>query len=209
MTFPKQMRWDAYLEDGKGDLVFARPIRWLRAPVRRARRAVRHPAHRARAGPDRAGHPVGREHLRPPLPDDERPRRPGHQGQDVRRLRGAAARELRHPRARASASRRSRASSRRTPASSAARVQRPASRRSRRCCRKCRTSSSTRRSSPATSRSEFLQLPEEVLTTTMIHHQHYFPVVDDDGQAEAGVPGGHQHAGRRSRRSSRATPSAC
>ena len=28
---------------------------------------------------------------------------------------------------------------------------------------------------------EFLQLPEEVLTTTMIHHQHYFPVVDDDG----------------------------
>jgi glycyl-tRNA synthetase beta chain len=29
MTFPKQMRWDAYLEDGKGELVFARPIRWL------------------------------------------------------------------------------------------------------------------------------------------------------------------------------------
>ena len=29
MTFPKQMRWDAYLEDDKGDLVFARPIRWL------------------------------------------------------------------------------------------------------------------------------------------------------------------------------------
>ena len=28
-TFPKQMRWDAYLEDGKGTLVFARPIRWL------------------------------------------------------------------------------------------------------------------------------------------------------------------------------------
>jgi glycyl-tRNA synthetase beta chain len=29
LSFPKQMRWDAYLEDGKGDLVFARPIRWL------------------------------------------------------------------------------------------------------------------------------------------------------------------------------------
>ena len=29
LTFPKQMRWDAYLDDGKGDLVFARPIRWL------------------------------------------------------------------------------------------------------------------------------------------------------------------------------------
>lgn len=29
---------------------------------------------------------------------------------------------------------------------------------------------------------EFLSLPEEVLTTTMIHHQHYFPVVDDQGR---------------------------
>ncbi len=29
---------------------------------------------------------------------------------------------------------------------------------------------------------EFLSLPEEVLTTTMIHHQHYFPVVDDHGK---------------------------
>src|SRR5262249_40199592 len=29
---------------------------------------------------------------------------------------------------------------------------------------------------------EFLDLPEEVLTTTMIHHQHYFPVVDDEGK---------------------------
>jgi glycyl-tRNA synthetase beta chain len=29
---------------------------------------------------------------------------------------------------------------------------------------------------------EFLQLPEEVLTTTMIHHQHYFPVVDEEGR---------------------------
>jgi glycyl-tRNA synthetase beta chain len=28
----------------------------------------------------------------------------------------------------------------------------------------------------------FLALPEEVLTTTMIHHQHYFPVVDEAGK---------------------------
>jgi glycyl-tRNA synthetase beta chain len=28
---------------------------------------------------------------------------------------------------------------------------------------------------------EFLELPEEVLTTTLIHHQHYFPVEGDDG----------------------------
>ena len=28
---------------------------------------------------------------------------------------------------------------------------------------------------------EFLELPEEVLTTTLIHHQHYFPVEGDEG----------------------------
>jgi glycyl-tRNA synthetase beta chain len=29
---------------------------------------------------------------------------------------------------------------------------------------------------------EFLDLPEEVLTTTLVHHQHYFPVEGDDGK---------------------------
>src|SRR5919205_2575012 len=29
LAFPKQMRWDATLEDGRGELVFGRPIRWL------------------------------------------------------------------------------------------------------------------------------------------------------------------------------------
>src|SRR4030095_14073690 len=29
---------------------------------------------------------------------------------------------------------------------------------------------------------EFLRLPEEVLTTTMIHHQHFFPVTSDQGK---------------------------
>jgi len=29
---------------------------------------------------------------------------------------------------------------------------------------------------------EFLELPEEVLTTTLIHHQHYFPVETDEGR---------------------------
>ena len=28
----------------------------------------------------------------------------------------------------------------------------------------------------------FLELPQEVLTTTLVHHQHWFPVVTDDGQ---------------------------
>jgi glycyl-tRNA synthetase beta chain len=29
LTFPKQMRWDAELEDGKGEFLFGRPVRWL------------------------------------------------------------------------------------------------------------------------------------------------------------------------------------
>ena len=29
LAFPKQMHWDALLEDGKQELVFGRPIRWL------------------------------------------------------------------------------------------------------------------------------------------------------------------------------------
>jgi glycyl-tRNA synthetase beta chain len=29
LTFPKQMHWDAMLDDGKGEFVFGRPIRWL------------------------------------------------------------------------------------------------------------------------------------------------------------------------------------
>ena len=40
MSFPKQMRWDAMLNDGKGELPFGRPIRWILYPLRRARRAV-------------------------------------------------------------------------------------------------------------------------------------------------------------------------
>jgi glycyl-tRNA synthetase beta chain len=29
LAFPKQMRWDATLDDGRGELLFGRPIRWL------------------------------------------------------------------------------------------------------------------------------------------------------------------------------------
>src|SRR5712671_4292540 len=29
LQFPKAMHWDAMLEDGKGELVFGRPIRWI------------------------------------------------------------------------------------------------------------------------------------------------------------------------------------
>ncbi len=40
---------------------------------------------------------------------------------------------------------------------------------------------------------EFLSLPEEVLATTMIHHQHFFPRQRSAGQVDAGVSGGPEH----------------
>ena len=29
LAFPKQMHWDAWLDDGRGELLFGRPIRWI------------------------------------------------------------------------------------------------------------------------------------------------------------------------------------
>ena len=58
MTFPKQMRWDAYLEDGKGDLPVCASDPVARAPVRRPRRSFRDSAHRAGSGTNGSGHPV-------------------------------------------------------------------------------------------------------------------------------------------------------
>ena len=194
MTFPKQMRWDAYLEDGKGRSAVRPPDSLARAAVRRPRRAVRHPPDRAGAGPDRPGRPVGSQYLRPSLPDDQRPRGPRDQGQDVRRLPGAAARELRHPRSRRARISGSVASSRRTRASSAARV-----------------------SGLVASQSSLLQeVPDLVEYPSVVagHIPGRVPPAsrgsaddDDDpppallpgggrrGAAEAGVPGRHQHAG--------------
>ena len=53
-----------------------------------------------------------------------------------------------------------------------------------RCCRKCRIWSSIRSVISGSFGDEFLELPEEVLTTTMIHHQHFFPVVNEQGKLQ-------------------------
>ena len=85
-TFPKQMHWDAQLEDGKGELL-VRPADPLAAvPLRRARRAVHDRAAGAGVEPARAGRHVRRRDLRPPVPGDERPRRPRDQGAQLRRV---------------------------------------------------------------------------------------------------------------------------
>ena len=178
-TFPKQMRWDAYLEDGKGELVFARPIRWLVLlyggrvvpfVIRRAenaqgplvqdiRTAANTYGHRFLTTSGRAGRAIKIKTF-----DDYQARllenfvilnRDERQSK-IRRELEMHARKL---------------GGRVSPSSSLSSllnevpdlVEYPAV---------------VAGHVPV----EFLQLPEEVLTTTMIHHQHYFPVVDDEGR---------------------------
>jgi glycyl-tRNA synthetase beta chain len=180
MTFPKQMRWDAYLEDGKGALVFARPIRWLVLMyggrvvpfvVRRPEIAQGPTVQDIRSGSNTYGHRflttsgrAGRA-IKIKTFDDYKARllenfvilERSERESRIKRELETHARKL---------------GARVSPLVSAQSsllaevpdlVEYP---------------SVVAGHIPV----EFLQLPEEVLTTTMIHHQHYIPVVGDDGK---------------------------
>jgi glycyl-tRNA synthetase beta chain len=180
MTFPKQMRWDAYLEDGKGDLVFARPIRWLvllyggrvvpfvirrtelaQGPnVQDVRTAANTYGHRFLTTSGRAGRAIKVktfEDYQARLLENFVILERSERESKIRRDLEAHARRLG-----------GRVSGLVAAQSSLLQevpdlVEYP---------------SVVAGHFPV----EFLQLPEEVLTTTMIHHQHYFPVVDDEGK---------------------------
>jgi glycyl-tRNA synthetase beta chain len=174
------MRWDAYLEDGKGDLVFARPIRWLVLlyggrvvpfVIRRTELAQGPTVQDIRSGPNTYGHRflttsgrAGRA-IKVKTFEDYQARLLENfvildrteREQKIRRELETHARRLN---GRVSGTMAAQSSLLREvpdlveyPAVVAGHI-------------------------PI----EFLQLPEEVLTTTMIHHQHYFPVVDEDGK---------------------------
>jgi glycyl-tRNA synthetase beta chain len=180
LTFPKQMRWDAYLEDGKGDLVFARPIRWLILlyggrvvpfVIRRTEIAQGPLVQDIRSGPNTYGHRflttsgrAGRAIKVKTFEDYE-----------ARLLENFVIlnRSERESKIRRELEMHARKLSGRVSGLVAAQssllqevpdlVEYPAV---------------VAGHFPV----EFLQLPEEVLTTTMIHHQHYFPVVDEEGK---------------------------
>ncbi len=180
MTFPKQMRWDAYLEDDKGDLVFARPIRWLMLlyggrvvpfVIRRTELSQGPTVQDVRTGANTYGHRflttsgrAGRA-IKVKTFDDYEARllenfdilQRSERESKIKRELETHARRL---------------GGRVSPLVAAQSsllqevpdlVEYP---------------SVVAGAFPV----EFLQLPEEVLTTTMIHHQHYFPVVDDEGK---------------------------
>ena len=208
LTFPKQMHWDAQLEDGKGELLFGRPIRWLLflyggrvVPFTIARSALASSprvqdvtsgavtyGHRFLATSGRAGRAIKVRSF-----DEYRKKltenfvllsRIDRRDRIVPRPRGAGAPH------------------RRTGDAAPARAGRGAARGG------ARIWSSFRPSSSGAFSAEFLTLPEEVLTTTLIHHQHFFPVVAATGGADAGVSRRHQHADDQRSRDLRPTPSA-
>src|SRR5687767_6641115 len=180
MNFPKQMRWDAFLEDGRGDLVFARPIRWLVLlyggrvvpfVIRRTELAQGPTVQDIRTGANTYGHRflttsgrAGRA-IKVKTFEDYQARLlenfvildRGERESRIRRELEAHARRLG-----------GRVSTLVAAQSSLLQevpdlVEYP---------------SVVAGHYPV----EFLDLPEEVLTTTMIHHQHYFPVVDEEGK---------------------------
>ena len=100
LSFPKQMHWDALLDDGKGELTFGRPIRWLLFLY--GGRVVPYVIRRSAAAQSPLVQEIrsGACHPRTPVPDDQRPRRARDQGEDVRRVPRPAGRALRRARSR-------------------------------------------------------------------------------------------------------------
>ena len=180
LSFPKQMRWDARLEDGRGDLLFGRPIRWLlylyggrvvpftiaRAPGAQTSQvqevvtgAVTY-GHRFLTTSGRAGRAIkvrSFDEYRARLLENFVILERGERHDKIARELDAKAQRLQG-----------------------------------RVSHAVRAESDLLQEVPdlveypsvigGTFGVEFLALPDEVLTTTLIHHQHYFPVEDDSGK---------------------------
>jgi glycyl-tRNA synthetase beta chain len=180
IAFPKLMHWDAMLEDGKGELLFGRPIRWLLylyggrvVPFAIARTAVAQTGqvqdvptgavtygHRFLTTSGRAGRAI-----------------------KVRSFDEYRARLLENFVILERAERHNKI---------ARELDAKAQRLQGRVSRAVHSESGLLNEVPdlveypsviaGTFALEFLELPEEVLTTTLIHHQHYFPVESEDGK---------------------------
>ncbi len=180
MAFPRHMRWDARLDDGRGELLFGRPIRWilflyggrvvpftiLRSDaaqsglVQEVRAAALTYGHRFLATSGRAGRAIkvrSFEEYRTKLVENFVLLERGERHDKIARELDANAQRLG-----------GRVSSAVGSHSGLLQevpdlVEYPAV-------------------VAGTFGTEFLALPEEVLTTTMIHHQHFFPVVNPSGR---------------------------
>ncbi len=177
LSFAKQMHWDAWLDDGRGELLFGRPIRWivflyggrvvpftikrseaaLGPQVQEVRSAAVTYGHRFLAMSGRPGRAVKVktfEDYRSRLLENFVVLDRGERHDKIARELDAHARRLKG----------------RVSASQAGLLQEVPD---------LVEYPSVVAGSFAP---EFLALPEEVLTTTMIHHQHFFPVADQTGR---------------------------
>jgi glycyl-tRNA synthetase beta chain len=179
LTFPKLMHWDATLEDGRGDLTFGRPIRWILfiyggrvVPFTIGRTAAAQTSqvqevvsgavtygHRFLTTSGRAGRAIkvrSFDEYRARLLENFVILERSERHNKIARELDAKAQRLQG-----------------------------------RVSRVVRGESGLLHEVPdlveypsvvaGTFAHEFLELPEEVLTTTLIHHQHYFPVEAEDG----------------------------
>ncbi len=180
LSFPKSMRWDALLDDGRGDLLFGRPIRWIlflyggrvvpftisRTPaaqtsqVQDVTSGAMTYGHRFLTTSGRAGRAIkvrSFDEYRARLLENFVILERGERHNKIARELDAKAQRLQG-----------------------------------RVARAVHSDSGLLEEVPdlveypsvvgGTFAPEFLDLPDEVLTTTLIHHQHYFPVEGDDGK---------------------------
>ncbi len=179
LAFPKQMQWDARLDDGRGDLPFGRPIRWLvflfggrvvPFAIERTPNAAARGVAPIRAGSATRGHRF--------FARDGRPGRPvrvgsfGEYRKTLKRHYVLLSREERRARiAKKLETQAKRVGGVVGGAGGAASLL-------------DEVPDLVEYPSVVAGRfpEEFLALPEEVLKTTMIHHQHYFPVTAGDGR---------------------------
>ncbi|MDR1989889.1 MAG: glycine--tRNA ligase subunit beta [Acidobacteriaceae bacterium] len=180
LTFPKLMHWDAKLEDGRGELLFGRPIRWLlytyggrvvpftisrtdaaqSSSVQDVMSGAVTYGHRFLTTSGRAGRAVKVRSF------DE------YKSKLLENF-VILEREERHNKI-------------------ARELDAKAQRLQGRVSRAARTASTLLHEVPdlveypavvaGTFGPEFLELPQEVLTTTLVHHQHYFPIEGDEGR---------------------------
>jgi glycyl-tRNA synthetase beta chain len=178
LTFPKAMHWDAALEDGRGDLLFGRPIRWMLflyggrvVPFTIARTSVAQTGqvqdvttgavtygHRFLTTSGRAGRAIkvrSFAEYRARLLENFVILERGERHDKIARELDAKAQRLQ--------GRVSRTAHAGLLAEVPDLVEYPSV-------------------VAGTFALEFLELPDEVLTTTLIHHQHYFPVETEAGK---------------------------
>lgn len=179
LAFPRHMHWDAWLEDGKGELTFGRPIRWVMFlyggrvvpfDIRRSENAAGPLVQDVRSGAVTYGHRflttsgrAGRA-IKVKTFDEYRARLLEHfviLDREERRERIVRELDL-HARRLNGRVHRAAAAQAGLLEEVPDLVEYPTV-------------------VAGTFAPEFLTLPEEVLTTTMIHHQHWFPVTDEAG----------------------------